>query len=64
MNGETILFSGDIILGAPSTSLVNLYEYMKSLYRLRSEKFTHICLPHSVDMSVNSIIVDGRPKLE
>ena len=37
---------------------------MDSLYSLRNETFGHICLPHSVDNHVNSIIVEGKSKLE
>ena len=37
---------------------------MDTLYRLRKEDFSHICLPHSVDLNPDSIIVPGKPKLE
>ena len=61
---ETFLFSGDIILGTPSTSVQDLPSYMDSLYSLRKEDFHHICVPHSIDMQRESIIVKGREKLE
>lgn len=47
---ETYLFSGDIILGTPSTSVQDLHTYMDTLYKLRKEDFSHICLPHSMDI--------------
>ena len=37
---------------------------MESLYSLRKESFDHICLPHSVDMNPDSIVVNGKEKLE
>jgi hypothetical protein len=37
---------------------------MSSLYSLRKEEFSHICLPHSLDMNADSIIVKGKEKLE
>jgi hypothetical protein len=37
---------------------------MKSLYSLRKEVFSHICVPHSVDLDPSSIIVNGKEKLE
>lgn len=61
---ESYLFSGDIILGTPSTSVQDLKPYMESLYNLRKETFEHICLPHSVDEEPCSILVEGKPKLE
>lgn len=38
--------------------------YMDSLYSLRKEQFDYICLPHSLDNHVESICVEGKPKLE
>ena len=38
--------------------------YMQTLYSLRKESFSHICLPHTADLDPLSIIVDGKPKLE
>lgn len=61
---QQFLFSGDIILGTPSTSVQDLHEYMDSLYMLRKEDFSHICLPHSIDNNLDSIIVNGKEKLE
>jgi len=63
-SNETFLFSGDIILGTPSTTVQDLLSYMESLYSLRKEEFQHICLPHSIDMKSESVIVKGREKLE
>ena len=37
---------------------------MQTLYSLRHECFSHICLPHTADLDPASIVVDGRPKLE
>lgn len=37
---------------------------MQTLYSLRKESFDHICLPHSIDMNPESIIVHGKEKLE
>mmetsp|Transcript_14537 Transcript_14537/g.14150 ORF Transcript_14537/g.14150 Transcript_14537/m.14150 type:complete len:89 (+) Transcript_14537:451-717(+) len=64
MKGESLLFSGDIILGAPSTSIRELQSYMNSLYLLRKEDFSSICLPHSENLKPESIIVPGKDKLE
>ena len=36
----------------------------KTLYSLRKEHFEHICLPHSNDMHPDSILVEGKSKLE
>jgi hypothetical protein len=38
--------------------------YMETLYSLRKECFHHICLPHALDNEPQSIIVEGKPKLE
>lgn len=37
---------------------------MQTLYSLRHECFSHICLPHTADLDPASIVVDGKPKLE
>jgi hypothetical protein len=37
---------------------------MQTLYSLRQECFSHICLPHTADLNPASIVVDGKPKLE
>lgn len=37
---------------------------MQTLYSLRHECFSHICLPHTADLDPASIMVDGKPKLE
>ena len=60
---ERILFSGDVILGSPSTSVENLNDYMLSLYKLLKLPIDYICLPHSVDQQIESIIVEGKKKL-
>ena len=68
-NDQNILFSGDIILGTPSTSVTDLPQYMDTLYKLKDEKlnFSHICLPHSVSLNENempgAVLVDGPKKL-
>ena len=51
-------------MGTPSTSVQDLQSYMKTLYSLRHECFSHICLPHTADLDPSSIVVDGKPKLE
>lgn len=61
---QSYLFSGDIIMGTPSTSVQEMKIYMDSLYSLRKEHFEHICLPHTADNEPHSIIVDGKTKLE
>ena len=66
---KNILFSGDIILGTPSTSVTDLPKYMDSLYKLKDENlnFSHICLPHSVTLNKDdmpgAVLVDGPEKL-
>ena len=65
------LFSGDIILGSPSTSVNDLPAYMKSLYKLRDgHTFDEICLPHSIKLEASTaeeikdmVIVKGPEKL-
>ena len=64
MKDESLLFSGDIILGAPSTKVMEMKSYMQSLYRLRKEEFSHICLPHSIEIKPEFIIVERKKKLE
>ncbi len=51
-------------MGTPSTSVQEMKTYMDTLYSLRKETFNHICLPHTADLSPQSIIVDGKSKLE
>ena len=75
---DSTLFSGDVILGSPSTSVDDLPAYMNSLYRLRDKcSFDEICLPHSVALGSGSgegagathediknlVVVDGPKKL-
>ena len=50
---ESILFSGDIILGSPSTVVEDLPSYMNTLKKLRdtpSFHFDKVCIPHSVTL--------------
>ena len=51
-------------MGTPNTSVQDLKSYMETLYSLRHECFSHICLPHTADLDPASIVVDGKPKLE
>lgn len=66
---ESVLFSGDIILGSPSTVVENLSEYMESLEKLRTRpdyKFDHICVPHSTHLDPEDptlVMMDGPQKL-
>jgi glyoxylase-like metal-dependent hydrolase (beta-lactamase superfamily II) len=48
--GEEILFSGDIVLGTPSSLVDELSQYMETLKNLISIKppIEWICLPHSL----------------
>lgn len=43
---ERVLFTGDTILGASSSSVQNLYEYMRSLSRLAKLRVDTICPAH------------------
>ena len=62
---EKALISGDLILGAPSTSVNDLDAYMKSLYKLRQFPIEWVLLPHSVSLdSPSFIMVEGPPKIE
>ena len=64
------LFSGDIILGAPSTVVEDLPLYMETLKKLRDEEehhFDYVCVPHSVSLGSNdadTVIMDGPKKLD
>ena len=65
--GESVLFSGDIILGTPSTVVEDLSAYMKTLRMLR-DKFTFewVCTTHSVSLDEDfedTIMMDGPSKL-
>ncbi len=66
--GESVLFSGDIILGTPSTVVEDLSVYMKTLRMLR-DKFTFqwVCTTHSIsldeDLVPHTIMMDGPSKL-
>mmetsp|Transcript_32021 Transcript_32021/g.48999 ORF Transcript_32021/g.48999 Transcript_32021/m.48999 type:complete len:213 (+) Transcript_32021:127-765(+) len=70
---ETVLFSGDIILGSPSTVLQDFPTYMETLYSLRKVQFDKVCVPHSVSLQFEGMadeeidaqfMMDGHPKLE
>ena len=45
---ETILFSGDVILGVASTIVDDLPKYIETLRTLLKLNPNWICLPHSV----------------
>ena len=66
---ESILFSGDIILGTPSTVVEDLHVYMDTLRMLRDTKqyqCDKICVPHSVgfdEEDSSSVIMDAESKL-
>ena len=66
---ETILFSGDIILGSPSTAVENLSDYMETLRKLKETPayhFDHICVPHSVALDADDptlVMMEGQKKL-
>ena len=67
---ESILFSGDIILGSPSTVVENLTTYMTTLNSLRDNPdyfFNHVCVPHSTSLKSedeDNVIMDGPKKLD
>ena len=69
---ESILFSGDIILGTPSTVVEDLPTYIDTLKKLRdtpSFRFDKVCIPHSVTLDFDPnepdpVILDGPQKLE
>ena len=69
MPAESVLFSGDIILGSPSTMVENLSDYMKTLNMLKSTPeyhFDHICVPHSTHLDhedTSLVMMDGQKKL-
>ena len=62
---ESILFSGDIILGSPSTVVENLTDYMNTLNKLKTTSdyhFDHICVPHSTHLDhedTSLVMMDG-----
>lgn len=43
---EKILIPGDIILGTPSCTITDFYDYMSSLYLLKSLNIDKILVPH------------------
>ena len=65
-NSSSFLFSGDIILGTPSTVVEDLPVYMDTLRKLRDNyKFDKVCVPHSVKLEEDQdVILDGPKKLQ
>ena len=65
-NSDSLLFSGDIILGTPSTVVEDLPVYMDTLRNLRDNyKFDKVCVPHSVKLEEDQdVILDGPKKLQ
>ena len=64
---ERILFSGDIVLGTPSTVVADLPAYMDTIYKLKSRlsEFDEIALPHSVKLEEGEdLVVPAKEKLE
>ena len=45
---ETVLFSGDILLGTPSSVVNDLSQFMATLQRLLTIDIDYVCLPHSL----------------
>ena len=65
-NEDSVLFSGDIILGSPSTHVEDLSTYMKTMYMLKENyKFEHVCVPHSLSLDEEGqIMMEGPKKLQ
>lgn len=64
--GEEILFSGDIILGTPSSIVDNLTYYMDTLSSLINIEpaIEWICLPHSIHPTdKEALMVPAKEKL-
>ena len=64
--GEEILFSGDIILGTPSSIVDNLTYYMDTLSSLIKIEpaIEWICLPHSIHPTdKEALMVPAKEKL-
>ena len=69
LNKDKILFSGDIILGSPSTVVEDLTVYMNTLFDLRDNySFDWVCTTHSTSLEdaacPDSIMIEGPSKLE
>ena len=67
-NGQTYLFSGDIILGSPSLFVNDMGAFLRTLKTLHAQDdpvIDWICLPHSLHPTdPNSIIIPARQKIE
>lgn len=63
---SSYLFSGDIILGSPSTVVEDLPTYMSTLANLRDNyRFDKVLVPHSVRLEEDGdVIMDGPKKLQ
>jgi glyoxylase-like metal-dependent hydrolase (beta-lactamase superfamily II) len=61
---ESLLISGDILLGSPSAVIDDLDVYLRTLKSLQKLKIDHILLPHSLGMEPEQIIVPAAQKLE
>ena len=66
---ETILFSGDIILGSPSTWVEDMSAYMKTLNKLKQieYEFDLVAVPHSTRLDYREpelVLMEGSPKLD
>ena len=60
---ESILISGDIVLGTPSSVVDDLDVYLKTLKMLHQINIDFLLLPHSTGMDVSDIIVPAHEKL-
>jgi glyoxylase-like metal-dependent hydrolase (beta-lactamase superfamily II) len=54
---ESILISGDIILGTPSAVVENLDTYLTTLKSLQKLKIDYLLLPHSLALNLSDILV-------
>ena len=62
---ERTLVCGDIILGSPSTSIIDLDAYIRSLGRIQQiEELEWLLLPHSISLeNPDLILVPAREKI-
>lgn len=60
---KTYLFTGDIILGSPSSVIQDLPAYMKTLHKVKQLKADYLCLPHTLDNDPDSIMVEADSKI-